>query len=220
MLDNIHVFEDGTTSPLSIQELNTKELERQRWVRVLCPDKEAVTLYEMERLLQRDVRAGTPGASCRKLQPFHWQEAPELPRYVVNIASPKLDITYAHSSRVGSAVGSFCGSPIVELDEIGMEVDVENELQSVIKNSTGTSIAAEVLPGEEICTDNIIRRTTTAEAQGDAYYKQEKAEENTQKISIAEAQVHYEAGALLTWRPDRVTNKLSEYALLHEEAFA
>jgi hypothetical protein len=104
-----------------------------------------------------------------------------------------------------------------------MDIATERETRNAVLASRefGESPnVAEVLPGEEICADNIIRRTTTAEAQGDAYYKQEKAEENTQKISIAEAQVHYEAGALLTWRPDRVTNKLSEYALLHEEAFA
>lgn len=135
----------------------------------------------------------------------------------------KLDSLIAHNDSVSEVVGAFCGTPIYALAVSSMDMATERETRNAVlasKEFGESPNVAEVLPGEEICADGIIRRTTTAEAVGDDYYKQEKAEENTQKISIAEAQVHSEAGALVTWRPNRVVNKLNEYALLHEEVFA
>ena len=169
MISNLRVFEDGTISTKTVLEQNMEEQERQRG---LCGlDLLALTTFEINRLLERDVRAATPGKSYRKLQPLHWQEAPELPHYASDIPSPKLDILFAHQNRVlrDDVAGYFCGQPIVGLDELGMEVDQMRDTINRIASSSGTSIPAEVMPGEMICADNVIRRTTTREVTGEQH---------------------------------------------------
>jgi hypothetical protein len=77
-------------------------------------------------------------------------------------------------------------------------------------------MSAEILPGEELCKDNIIRRTSTVETRGNEYYKQEHNEDNTKRVSIAEARIASDAGAVVYWRPNRVVGE-GEYALVVEE---
>jgi hypothetical protein len=169
MISNLRVFEDGTISTKTVLEQNMEEQERQRG---LCSlDLPALTTFEINQLLERDVRAATPGKSYRKLQTLHWQEAPELPHYASDIPSPKLDILFAHQNRVlrDDVAGYFCGQPIVDLDELGMEVDQMRDTINRIASSSGTSIPAEVMPGEMICADNVIRRTTTREVTGEQH---------------------------------------------------
>jgi len=169
MISNLRVFEDGTISTKTVLEQNMEEQERQRG---LCSlDLPALTTFEINQLLERDVRAATPGKSYRKLQTLHWQEAPELPHYASDIPSPKLDILFAHQDRVlrDDVAGYFCGQPIVGLDELGMEVDQMRDTINRIASSSGTSIPAEVMPGEMICADNVIRRTTTREVTGEQH---------------------------------------------------
>ena len=212
------VFEDGTISFLSVQEQNLEEELRQCRVREDCPEKEAITMLEVVRLLQRDARMGTPGESYRKLQAFHWQEAPELPRYVSDIPSPKLDNLFAHEERVqrNNPAGSFCGQPIVGLDELGMEVDNARDLANRLATSSHTSIPAEILPGEERCADGSIRRTTTAEAQGDAYYNREFTETGQKRVGIAEGREAAQEGYMVYFRPDGRVGE-GEYTLVEEE---
>ena len=212
----IRVFEDGTISFLSVQEQNIQEEERQRRVREDCPEKEAITRLEVVRLLQRDARMGTPGESYRKLQAFHWQEAPELPRYASDIPSPKLDNLFAHEERVqrNNPAGSFCGQPIVGLDELGMEVDNARDTTNRVAVSSGTSTPAEILPGEERCADGIIRRSTAAEVVGyDTYHNQEAIEAGQKRVSMAEARQASKDGAMVHYRPNRFVGE-GEYALV------
>lgn len=125
----------------------------------------------------------------------------------------KLDNNIAHDIRVlrDNPSGLFCGSPVVSLDEIGMDADVAADQTLRLKFSSGTSIPPEILPGEERCDDGIIRRTTTAEVIGyDTYHSEEVTEEGMQRISIADAK---QAAGLVYWRP---SNK--EYALVTLEA--
>jgi len=91
------------------------------------------------------------------------------------------DVNYTHSKNIGAKVGSFCDVPIVELDTFEMDVDVAVDSQRTLllnraMNCSDIPNTAEVLPGEVICADNIIRRITTAEAQGyDAYMERQPA---------------------------------------------
>jgi hypothetical protein len=193
VINNVRVFEDGTISELSIQEQNAQEQERQRSVRELCPENGAITDFELNRILARDERAGTPGKSYKKLRPFHWQGLPELPVYAADIPSPKRDILLAHDARVQryNIVGVFCDSPIVTLDYFGMEVDEERELANRLAASSHISIPAEILPGEERCSDGIIRRTTAAEAVGyDEYKERCPVELPTGQSSYAKSKAH------------------------------
>jgi len=173
MIDNLRVFEDGTISHLTVLEQNMREQERQRLASELCSlEAASITPFELNRLLQRDERAGTPGKSYRKLQPLHWQAAPELPHYASDIPSPKLDILYAHQDRVlrDEVYGFFCGQPVVGLDELGMEVDRQRDTVNIVANSSGTSIPAEVMPGEVRCADGIVRRISTHEVTGEQHF--------------------------------------------------
>jgi hypothetical protein len=216
MISNLRVFEDGNISTKTIQEQNMEEQERQRLAHELCSIEEhAITPFELNRLLQRDTRGGTPGVAYRKLQPLHWQEAPELPHYAADIPSPKLDILFAHHSRTGEAIGTFCGSPVVTLDELGMEVDQVRDTVNRIVSSSGTSIPAEIMPGEMRCADGIIRRTTTREVTGEQHAiltdplakwhpkgqdDGEAVPEERLCVSIADARVASEEGKIVTWR--------------------
>lgn len=208
MINNYSVYEDGSVSFIAAQSIPPS----------LCPaDGPAVIEFEMNHLLTRDERAGTPGQSHRKFLPFHWQGTPELPVYASDIPSPALDILIAHDERVqrDNAVGYFCGSPVVTLNKFGMEVDELRELTNRLAASSHTSIPAEVLPGEEICSDGIIRRITTAEVQGyDTYHNQEQIEAGQRRVSMAEAQQASKDGAMVHYRPNRFVGEVGEYALV------
>jgi hypothetical protein len=81
------------------------------------------------------------------------------------------DVTYSHSRNVGEQVGDFCGVPICTMDMLDLEVDELLDAQRVVfanqlsEEKLGPApFLAEVLPGEEICTDNRIRRSTAGKA--------------------------------------------------------
>jgi len=232
MINNYSVYEDG-----SVEFVTSKTIPPS-----LCPsDGPAITKFELDRLLAREERAGIPGSSHRVRLPFWWQEAPELPRYAADIPSPVLDILFAHDERMqrDNTVGSFCGAPIVTLDEFGMEVDREHETNLLcgkprlyvdsyltpddegygkLLMSTHNSIPAEILPGEERCADGIIRRSTTAEVIGyDTYHNQAAIEAGQQRVSMADAKQASKDGAMVHYRPNRFVGE-GEYALIQEAA--
>jgi hypothetical protein len=89
------------------------------------------------------------------------------------------DVNYSHSKNIGEAVGSFCELPIRSYDNFALELDVALDVQrTVLRNQAmGCSdipTTAEILPGEVLCADNIIRRTTTAEAVGYDTYMEKR----------------------------------------------
>ena len=103
--------------------------------------------------------------------PWHSTPPSATPALSFAVSSPKLDILFAHQDRVlrDDVAGYFCGQPIVGLDELDMEVDQMRDTINRIASSSGTSIPAEVMPGEMICADNVIRRTTTREVTGEQH---------------------------------------------------
>lgn len=132
----------------------------------------------------------------------------------------KLDNNIAHDSRVqrDNVGGYFCGIPVVTLDEVSVGTDIRDELRIRLGANTGKSIPAEVLPGEEICADNIIRRSTTTEVIGyDTYHNQVAIEAGTERGGINVARLASLAGKLITWRPNRDVNPATEFALIHQE---
>ena len=70
---------------------------------------------------------------------------------------------------------------------------------------------AEVMPGEVICSDNIIRRETAAEKQFNT--STTVAQEQGKRVTIEEAHKLSEEGACIIWRPDGIIGE-SEYALV------
>ena len=134
------------------------------------------------------------------------------------------------------SVGAYCGSPIVSLDRSGVEVDQEFEVGTLCGEprpykdsyidpddadygktlySTHVSIPAEILPGEERCTDGIIRRMTTTEAQGDAYYNCAFTEAGHRRVTIAEGKEAAQGGQMVYFRPDGHVGE-GDYALVEE----
>lgn len=133
----------------------------------------------------------------------------------------KLDNTTAHESRVqrDNVVGEFCHVPIVTLDELGVEADELRDLNNRLRFSSGISAPAEVLPGEEICPDGIVRRSTAAEVIGyDTYHNQVAIEEGTTRAGLGLARLASLAGKMVHYRPNRDVNPMTEYALIYEEA--
>jgi hypothetical protein len=89
------------------------------------------------------------------------------------------DVNYSHSKNIGEAVGSFCELPIRSYDNFALELDVALDSQSTILRNRAMGCSdipntAEILPGEVLCADNIIRRETAAETIGYDAYKEKQ----------------------------------------------
>ena len=87
------------------------------------------------------------------------------------------DVNYSHSKNIGEAVGSFCELPIRSYDNFALELDVALDVQSTVLRNRAMGCSdipntAEIMPGELLCADNIIRRVTTAEATGYDTFKE------------------------------------------------
>ena len=87
------------------------------------------------------------------------------------------DVNYSHSKNIGEAIGSFCGVPINSYSNFAMELDVALDVQSTVLRNRAMGCSdipntAEIMPGELLCADNIIRRVTTAEAAGYDEFKE------------------------------------------------
>src|ERR1035437_4594511 len=98
----------------------------------------------------------------------------------------RIDELVAHFDDIGEVVGEFHGTPIRTLASIDAEVRETQDAQFRARMSLGTASAPiELLPGE-VVTDNTIRRSTSAEVVGEAFYKRDTLLENGNKVPIAE----------------------------------
>ena len=87
------------------------------------------------------------------------------------------DVNYSHSKNIGEAVGNFCELLIRHYDNFDLELDVALDVQSTVLRNRAMGCSdipntAEIMPGELLCADNIIRRVTTAEAVGYDTFKE------------------------------------------------
>ena len=87
----------------------------------------------------------------------------------------KMDVNYSHSKNIGEPVGDFCGIPTLSYNELDLELDAAIDAQKTIlrNRAMGCNDApstAEILPGEMLCTDNLIRRETASEVTGHGKY--------------------------------------------------
>lgn len=131
----------------------------------------------------------------------------------------RLDPLYSHSKNLGAEqVGEFCGSPIVTMNQRAIDVDNLAEVQRMIEVNKGLtqSETSALLPGEVVCPDGVIRRSTAAETVGEDFYKF-SIPENTRKVNINLAKQASLAGELITWRPNGVSTDGEEFALVHYE---
>lgn len=132
----------------------------------------------------------------------------------------QLDPLYLHNDDVSEAsIGEFYGTKIRSVDPDVAEERALLETLEIVEQNKAFGISPsylEVLPGEAICEDAIVRRTTTAEAQGEVFYDYELPP-STHKASIEDAKKLSDEGHMVTWRPDRAVNKETEFAIIHEE---
>jgi hypothetical protein len=102
------------------------------------------------------------------------------------------------------------------MDTLGAEVDQLVEIQRTIaiNQALGTdTYTAEVLPGEVVCEDGVVRRATTAEAQGESFYTYEEPKD-TQRVSVEQGRAEAMKGGLVYFRPDRRVGT-GEFALVN-----
>src|SRR5271169_2989551 len=66
---------------------------------------------------------------------------------------------------------------------LALDLEMRRQLNMTEINS------AEVLPGEEICNDSIVRRSTTAEAMGEAAFQAAQLAQPGRKVTIEEARI-------------------------------
>ena len=89
----------------------------------------------------------------------------------------RTDVNYSHSKNIGESTGDFCGVPILSYNNFDLELDVELDAQRTVLRNKALGCSdipntAEILPGEILCADNIIRRVTAAEAVGYDEFKE------------------------------------------------
>ena len=119
----------------------------------------------------------------------------------------------------------FSGSPIYGMDTLAMEDAVNRDIENRVRENQRTPVEnrAEILPGEIICKDNIVRRSTTREVTGKHEalnlcalsmwhpkgqdVEGEAVPEERLCVSIADARVASEEGKVIMWR---TTGELSE----------
>jgi hypothetical protein len=87
------------------------------------------------------------------------------------------DVNYSHSKNIGAQIGNFCDVPILTYDNFELELDVAVDVQKTVLGNKAMGCSdipntAEVLPGQVICADNIVRRVTAAEAIGYDIFKE------------------------------------------------
>ena len=87
------------------------------------------------------------------------------------------DVNYSHSKNIGEQVGNFCDVPILTYDNFELELDVAVDSMRTVEGNKAMGCSdipntAEVLPGQIICADNIVRRVTAAEAIGYDIFKE------------------------------------------------
>jgi hypothetical protein len=81
----------------------------------------------------------------------------------------RLDILVARPEHIfATDLPKFSGSPIYGMDTLAMEDAVNRDIENRVRENKRSPVEnrAEVMPGEIICPDNIIRRTTTREVTG------------------------------------------------------
>lgn len=131
----------------------------------------------------------------------------------------QLDQITLHSGDISDAIiGVFCGTPVRTVDfNLSEDLALELAQDIIIANKAAGESPSylEVLPGEEVCADGIIRRTTSAEARGEVFYNYELPPD-VFKVSVSEAQKLSDRKTI-TWRPNRVVNQEQEFAIIHEE---
>ena len=91
----------------------------------------------------------------------------------------RADVNYSHSKNIGESIGhDFCGVPINAYSIFDLELDVALDAQRTVLRNRAMGCSdipntAEILPGELLCSDNVIRRETTAEATGYDSFKEQ-----------------------------------------------
>ena len=90
----------------------------------------------------------------------------------------RIDSQVIHSDDVKPGDGAeLYGTPVREVNLLDVEVREELDMQARARLGLGVdAVPAELLPGEVI-TDNVIRRSTTAEVVGDTFYQPQTTEQ-------------------------------------------
>lgn len=123
-----------------------------------------------------------------------------------------------HAADMGPVIGTFNGEPVRSYNPIDTEVRDARMTRMRVLISSGAGIPAEVLPGEIICKDNIIRRTTAA-AEREVVGTEESLTSTgstVKRVTLDEAKQLSDEGACIVWRPEGCAPGVEQYALVVE----
>jgi len=103
-------------------------------------------------IILSEVKLNIPKSSQAQAQ----EAGVELPTVVLATPSPKLDALTIHNDDMREPVGEFCGSLIRTVDTLATEVRTMRDTQNLVRLHT-EALPNELLPHEEVCSDNLIR---------------------------------------------------------------
>ncbi len=122
----------------------------------------------------------------------------------------KSDTLVLHEADLGEIVGDFYGTPIRSLYSLAPELRQLDDAQIRARAGLGTEpVPTEIMAGE-VAKGNLIRRETTAEVIGEAFYTGEIPE--GRQVPVNSFGPFMRPGALVTWRPNNL-----DIAVIHEE---
>lgn len=122
-----------------------------------------------------------------------------------------------HNDDMGPVIGSFKDNPVRSWDNLECLVREKRDSDfrvGVLKDKP--SITAEVLPGELICEDSIIRRETAASERPSLPIEEQLKSKGMSftRMSIEKAKQLLDEGTHIIWRPNGSIPGAEHYALV------
>lgn len=103
-----------------------------------------------------------------------------------------------HSDDLGPVVGMFHGVPVRSYNPIAVEDREILDTKIRVRTNSKVESSIEILPGEVICKDNMVRRDTAAAAM----FTKPSTHLQGRRVSINVARLLSLAGAYILWRPE------------------
>jgi hypothetical protein len=123
-------------------------------------------------IILSEVKLNIPKSSQAQAQ----EAGVELPTVVLATPSPKLDALTIHNDDMREPVGEFCGSLIRTVDTLATEVRTMRDTQNLVRLHT-EALPNELLPHEEVCSDNLIRNKVVRRNQENPWVNRSQSNE-------------------------------------------
>jgi hypothetical protein len=120
-----------------------------------------------------------------------------------------------HADDMGPVIGTFNGEPVRSYDATKSEARQARDARMTVLLNLGAGIPAEVLPGEVIVKNTIVRETAAADREVIGIEEMlTSSGSTTHRVSIEEAKKLSAEGACIVWRPEGSAQGVEQYALV------